>query len=138
MGRERSFEEILPGEEHTRAFEVTGALVTAFAELTGDTSPIHVDAEAARARGFGDRVAHGALLSGLVSAVVGTELPGARGLLHSLEMKFKRPCLVGQRVRVTLRVAEKVESVRVLILDAVVAAEDGTVLARGKVQSGMV
>jgi acyl dehydratase len=140
MGRpaaDRAFEDIATGEEATRSLEITPALVDAFAEVSGDTSPIHVDGAAARARGFEDRVAHGALLVGLVSGIVGTQIPGARGVLHSIEMKFKRPCCVGRRITVSVTVREKIPSVRTLLLDATVRDESGTLVAQGRFQSAV-
>jgi acyl dehydratase len=96
-----------------------------------------MDAASARARGFEDRVAHGALLVGLVSGVIGTQLPGPRGVLHSVEMKYKHPCLVGQRVTVVVKVIEKFESVRTLVLKVVVWDNEHKLLANGRIQSGV-
>jgi acyl dehydratase len=137
MVRDRRFEDVQLGEEASRTFAVTAELVDGFARLSGDVSPIHVDVETARARGFEERVAHGALLGALVSSVVGTELPGARGLLHAIELKFKKPCCVGRSVTVTLKVVEKIEAVRALVLDATLQDDRGTVVAQGRVQSGV-
>ena len=137
MVRDRAFEELGVGDRAARTFDVTEELVLGFARLSGDVSPIHVDAEAARARGFEERVAHGALLGALVSAVVGTELPGSRGLLHALELKFKKPCCIGSRVTVSLELVEKIESVRTVVLAATLEDERGSVVARGRVQSGV-
>jgi acyl dehydratase len=52
----RTFEDIALGEEATRSLEITPALLDDFAAVSGDISPIHVDVDAARARGFEDRV----------------------------------------------------------------------------------
>jgi 3-hydroxybutyryl-CoA dehydratase len=134
----RTFEQIGLGDEASSSLVVTAALIDAFVAISGDASPIHVDAAAARERGWPDRVAHGALLVGLVSGLVGTRLPGARGVLQSLSMKFRRPCCVGQRIEVSVRVREKIESVRTLVLDARVRDESGSVLAEGSFQSGVV
>jgi acyl dehydratase len=138
LAANRAFEDIVPGEEATRSLEITPTLLDAFAAVSGDTSPIHVDADAARLRGFEDRVVHGALLAGLVSGIVGTQLPGAGGVLHSMEMKFKRPCFVGRRITVSVKVREKISSVRTLLLDATVRDELGVLVAQGTFQSGAI
>jgi 3-hydroxybutyryl-CoA dehydratase len=134
----RAFGDIVPGEEATRSLEITPALLDAFAAVSGDTGPIHVDADAARSRGFEDRVAHGALLAGLVSGIVGTRLPGASGVLHSMEMKFKHPCCVGRRITISVKVREKIPSVRTLLLDVTVRDEMGALIAQGTFQSGVI
>lgn len=137
MVRDRRFEDIQLGEEASRTFAVTAELVDGFASLSGDVSPIHVNAETARARGFEERVAHGALLGALVSNVLGTELPGERGLLHAIGLRFKKPCCVGRSVTVTLKVVEKIEVVRAVVIDVTIEDDRGTVVAKGSVQSGV-
>lgn len=137
MARNRPFEGLCVGETAARRYLISDELLDAFVALSGDDSPIHVDAAAARARGFPGRVAHGALLAGLVSGVLGTELPGAAGVLHRLELKFKRPCCVGDQVTVTVRLEEKVESVRVVLLGARVTGEDGVLRAVGTAQASL-
>ncbi|MBM3776036.1 MAG: acyl dehydratase, partial [Acidobacteria bacterium] len=70
------------GRTAEREIPVTADLIDRFVLLSGDNSAIHVDDAAARARGFRGRVAHGMLLGSLVSAVIGTELPGHIGVLQ--------------------------------------------------------
>ena len=131
------FESFSLGEEASRHFDITPSMLDAFVSLSTDDSPIHVDETAAKARGFPGRVAHGALLGALVSGVVGTELPGARGLIHSVELKFKRPSCVGDRVQVVVGVSEKIVSVRVLILKVRILDQQQRALATGRVQVGL-
>jgi 3-hydroxybutyryl-CoA dehydratase len=64
------------GERDSFAKTVTEADVIAFASLVGDFNPIHVDADYARKSRFGRRIAHGMFAGGLISAVLGTKLPG--------------------------------------------------------------
>ena len=75
--------------------------IDAFARLSGDVSPLHVDAGYAREAGFRDRVVHGALLAALASRLIGTELPGRRALLLSLRLDFPAPTFVGDVLDVT-------------------------------------
>jgi 3-hydroxybutyryl-CoA dehydratase len=123
------------GRTARRSFEITAELVAAFAGLSGDRSPIHVDDEAARRRGFRLRVAHGALQAALVSAVLGMDLPGACGTLQSLEMQFRKPCYPGDRVEVEVRVAEAHDSVRTLLLRIRITNQDRELVSSGKAQS---
>ena len=78
----------------TRTF--TEADVAAFAAVTGDPNPIHVDARAARSAGFEGTVVHGMLCAGMFGAVIGATFPGAVYATQSLS--FRAPVLVGQAV----------------------------------------
>jgi 3-hydroxybutyryl-CoA dehydratase len=77
--------------------------IVAFAQVTGDTNPVHLDAEYAAATSFGERIAHGMLSAGYISAVLGTVLPGPGAIYLSQTLAFKRPVRIGDEV--TARVA---------------------------------
>ena len=105
-------------------FEVSiaEADVHTFANLVGDLNPLHLDPQHAATTDLGGVVAHGALLAGLVSRVVGMYIPGERALLLALRLQFPKPVLYPARVRVTARLASfdeqrGVGSVRVAIAD---------------------
>ncbi|MFZ4696227.1 MAG: MaoC/PaaZ C-terminal domain-containing protein [Verrucomicrobiia bacterium] len=98
------------------AFETVldAASVDAFASLSGDRNPIHMDAASAAALGFGGRVVHGMLLSTLVSRLVGENLPGGNVLLLSVKIGFHKPALVGDRVRVEGEIVSESHSTRAI------------------------
>lgn len=73
--------------------EITARDVEDFARLSGDFNPLHTDAEYARTTEFGRPVAHGALLVGLVSRVLGMHIPGRRSLILSMKISFPKPLL---------------------------------------------
>ncbi|RLU14761.1 hypothetical protein DMN91_012648 [Ooceraea biroi] len=82
---------------------ITNDDILKFAELTGDYNPIHT--ESAR------NIAHGALLNGLVSGLIGTKLPGAGTVVIEQNLTFPKPCYAGDTVEVTV----KIVSVRKII-----------------------
>ncbi len=126
VGRCAAVEQVLTAEDTRR-----------FAELSGDVSPLHVDAAFARSRGYARCVVHGAHLAALVSRLVGVHLPGEAALLQSLSLQFKRPVLVGSRVRVTGVVDQLSEAVGAAVLRITVAdADDGRTVAAGKATVG--
>lgn len=111
--------------------DVGEADVMTFAKLTGDLNPLHVDPQRAAQTDLGGVVAHGALLAGFVSRVVGMHIPGERALLLSLRLQFPKPVLYPSRIRVRAQLAwfderRNVGSVRVTIIDV---ARGWTVLA---------
>ncbi|HUJ10931.1 MAG TPA: MaoC family dehydratase [Verrucomicrobiae bacterium] len=69
--------------------------VAAFAELSADDNPLHMDEEVARSYGFPRRVAHGMLALSAISRLIGTQLPGPGSLWISQDLKFPAPVLVG-------------------------------------------
>jgi len=127
----------LVGRSVRREFAITAELVDAFADVSGDRSPIHMDDEEAAARGFDGRVAHGVLLAALTSSVVGMHLPGPDSVLHRVELSFHRPSYVGDRITIELKVHEAHDSMRVLICRVRATKQDGQLVARGKVQCGL-
>jgi len=80
--------------------------IVAFAEVTGDTNPVHLDADYAAKTSFGQRIAHGMLSAGYISAVLGTQLPGPGAIYLSQSLKFKRPVKIGDEVVAQVTVTE--------------------------------
>ncbi len=80
---------------------ITEDMIDQFTALSGDCSSLHVDSAFARKRGFAKRVAHGALLTALISRLIGVHLPGQNALLLSLNLRFSAPTYGGDEVRVT-------------------------------------
>ncbi len=110
-----------------------------FAALSGDASPLHIDAGFARRRGFDDRLVHGAYLVALASRLVGMSLPGRNALLLKMEMSFAAPVVPGTRVRVTGTVEQISEAVRSAVIGVrITDAGKLSPLARGKLTVGFI
>ncbi|HYW79516.1 MAG TPA: MaoC family dehydratase [Thermoguttaceae bacterium] len=126
------------GRAASRQFPVTDALIGAFADLSGDRSPIHVDETVARDRGLQGCVMHGALQASLVSCVLGMDLPGPCGMLQQLALQFRKPCYAGDQLTVTVEVEEAFDSVQTISMSVRIVNQDGRLVTSGKAQSGVV
>lgn len=103
------FDDYLPGQQFDSAARtVTEADVVAFAGLSGDYNPLHVDAEYARRTPFRQRIAHGLLVEAIASGLAhGTGIfDGTISALAEIEIRFQRPVFLGDTVRLRLEVAE--------------------------------
>jgi 3-hydroxybutyryl-CoA dehydratase len=85
---------------------ITEADILLYAAVSTDTNPLHIDAEAAAAGPFGQRVAHGMLTAGLISAVLGTRLPGPGCVYLAQTLRFRAPVKIGDTVTATVEVTD--------------------------------
>jgi 3-hydroxybutyryl-CoA dehydratase len=98
------FEDLSVGQTASFGKTVTEADILLFAAVSGDTNPVHINAEAAAATMFKERIAHGMLSAGFISAVLGTRLPGPGTIYLSQTLKFRAPVTIGQTVTATVEV----------------------------------
>lgn len=85
---------------------IAEADVYAFAGITGDFNPVHVDQVAAEASRFGTRIAHGMLTASLISTVIGMKLPGPGCIYMSQSLRFTAPVFLGDTVTAVAEVTE--------------------------------
>ena len=97
-------EDLQVGQGAERLFAITDAAVRAFAEVSGDHNPVHLDEAYAARTIFRGRVAHGMLLAGHISAVLGEQLPGPGAIYLSQTLNFEHPVRIGAEVRVRVEV----------------------------------
>jgi len=99
-----AFEDLHVGQTASIGKTITEADILMFAAVSLDTNPVHLNAEAAAASIFKERVAHGMLSAGLISAVLGTQLPGAGTVYLAQTLQFRRPVKIGDTVTATAEV----------------------------------
>src|SRR5690606_4136883 len=83
---------------------MTDEKVREFARLTGDTNPLHLDEKFAKQTRFGRRIVHGAMVTGLLSKLAGTKLPGPGAAVLSAQFTFKKPCYVGDTITASIEI----------------------------------
>lgn len=102
------FEDLNEGMSADFSKTVTEQDIVKYAEISGDTNPVHLDADYAAATMFKERIAHGMLTAGFISAVFGTKLPGPGSIYVNQSLKFRAPVKIGDAVTATVTVTSKV------------------------------
>ncbi len=102
----KTIHDMHPGDTASFTKTISEADVYAFAGITGDFNPVHIHREYAEGTIFKARIAHGALLGGLISAVHGMHLPGPGAIYISQSVRFTRPVYFGDSITATVEVAE--------------------------------
>ncbi len=122
------FEDLSVGQEASLSNTVSGANIVAFAEISGDRNPVHLDADYAATTMFKERIAHGMLSAAYISAVFGMKLPGPGAIYMSQTLKFKAPVKIGDTVVTTVKVAELVPEKRRARFECVCTVNDKPVV----------
>jgi 3-hydroxybutyryl-CoA dehydratase len=102
------FEDLRVGMSETYSKTVKSSDVIGFAEISGDRNPIHLSEHFAAKTQFGSRIAHGLYTASLLSAVIGTRLPGPGAIYLSQTLTFHAPVRIGDTVEATVTVSELV------------------------------
>lgn len=123
--------EIKEGEKAEIAKTISEADVYSYAGITGDLNPAHINEEYAKKTFFKTRIAHGMLLGGFISAVIGTRLPGPGTIYISQELNFKAPVQFGDTVTAEVEVAEIIHEKNRVTLATKCTNQDGTLLVDG-------
>jgi len=104
-----SIENISLGDIASFEKTITEADVYMYAGVTGDLNPVHINAVHAENSIFKERIAHGMLSAGLISAVLGLHLPGPGTIYLSQNLKFTAPVKIGDTVKAEVEVIERLE-----------------------------
>jgi 3-hydroxybutyryl-CoA dehydratase len=110
-------EDLAVGMTEVFSKTVTDADISLFAGVTGDTNPVHLNQEFAEATMFKGRIAHGMLCAGLISAVLGTKLPGPGCIYIGQNLSFKAPVKIGDTVSARVTVREIIAGKRRVVFD---------------------
>ncbi|MGL6065041.1 MAG: MaoC family dehydratase [Fusobacteriaceae bacterium] len=111
---------------------ITPRDVDLFAEISMDRNPVHLDEEYASKTMFKKRIAHGILVTGLISAVLGTRLPGEGAIYMGQEIKFMAPVFLGDTITAKVEVIELISEKNRVVVSTTCTNQDGKVVISGK------
>lgn len=120
------------GDSFSKERLVTDELVRAFAEVSGDYNPIHLDEEFAKNTRFGRRIAHGMLSGAFISAVLGYEFAEKKIVYLSQTLKFTAPVYIGDTVTTTATITNIREDKNIVTMDTVCTNQNGEVVVKGE------
>jgi 3-hydroxybutyryl-CoA dehydratase len=126
-----TIDKIKVGQIHEHAFTVTEEMIERFAQATGDNNPIHLDEEYAKGTMFKKRVAHGMLLAGILSGVLGTQFPGIGTIYMSQTLRFSKPVFIGDEIALSLKVLELIHEKNRVRLETVCTNQGGDTVLSG-------
>ncbi|HQU86766.1 MAG TPA: MaoC family dehydratase [Pyrinomonadaceae bacterium] len=120
------------GEKFSTTKQITDEVVRAFAELSGDFNPIHLDDEFAKTTRFGKRIAHGMISGALISAVLGYQLRDRSVVYLSQTMKFVAPVFIDDTVTATATVTNIREDKPIVTIECVCTNQNGETVVKGE------
>jgi 3-hydroxybutyryl-CoA dehydratase len=100
------FEDLHIGQTATLSKTITEADILMYSAVSLDTNPLHLNEEIASQSRFGGRIAHGMLSAGLISALLGTKLPGPGTIYMRQSLMFKAPVRVGHTVNAMVEITD--------------------------------
>ncbi len=120
------------GDKFSVSKQITDEIVRAFAALSGDFNPIHIDEEFAAQTRFGKRIAHGMISGALLSAVLGYEFKERKIVYLSQTMQFVAPTFIDDTITATATVVKIREDKPVVTLRTVCTNQDGETTVSGE------
>ena len=124
--------DLVPGQKAKRSQTLTAEHVAGYAELTGDYNPLHFDETFAAQTRFGRLVVQGGLTTGLLHALVATDLPGPGTVFLSQDWRFTAPVFVDDTITAAAEVLSVHESKPVCQLKVTVTRQTGDVVLEGE------
>lgn len=121
-----------PGDKVSRTTVITDDMIRAFAALTGDTNPVHLDDVYAAGTRFGRRIAHGMIAAGLISATLANDLPGPGTIYLSQTLQFKAPVYPDDTITTTVEVKSARPDKPIVTLGTVCSNQDNVVVLEGE------
>lgn len=116
-------------EEYVKKF--TEKEVELYAQITGDYNYVHMDEEKAKKSFFKGRIVHGQLVGGLISALLGTKLPGGGNIYLEQSFEFLKPVRIGDTIKAKVIITEIILKKKVLVFDTFCINEQDEIVLKG-------
>jgi len=128
----KTIDELNVGQTASFTKTVSESDVYLFAGITGDFNPAHVNESYAKKTAFKTRIAHGMLSAGLISNVLGNQLPGPGTIYMQQQLNFRAPVAIGDTITATVEVIEILREKKRVRLKTVCTNQDDVVVLDGE------
>lgn len=132
-----TYEDLSIGQTAEFSRNITIEMMDKFCEISGDVNPLHKEEAFAKDKGYPGRVVYGMLTSSMYSCLGGVYIPGENCLLQSVHADFLAPVFIGDTLTCTGKIVEKNDSVRQVVIKAVIRNQDGKKVSRAKIEAGV-
>lgn len=126
------------GDIIEKIFTVSDEVYQGFISVFNDRNPLHTDEAYAIEKGFKSRVMHGNILGGFLSYLIGECLPEKNIIIHSQEIRYRRPVYLHDKLKLTAEVIQVSESVKTIEIKFQFENQDNVKVALGKIQIGYI
>lgn len=128
----KTLQELNIGDNASFSKTITESDVYLYAGITGDFNPAHINEQVAKEGIFKERIAHGMLTAGLISAVLGVHLPGPGSIYLGQTLKFTAPVRFNDTITATVTVKEKKEEKNIVILETICTNQNEEMVLKGE------
>ena len=128
----KSINELSVGERSSFSKTISESDVYLFAGITGDLNPAHINEQYASDTFFKGRIAHGMLVAGFISTVIGCQLPGPGTIYVKQDLTFLAPVRFGDTITATVEIIEILEEKNRVILKTTCTNQEDTVILDGQ------
>lgn len=132
------FEELHIGLSESFKVKITDEMLDLFIKISGDKNPMHSSEEYAKNKNYPSKVIHGLLSSSFYSTLVGMYLPGEKCLLHGIDISFRKPVFVGDKLEIYGEIILLNEVYKVAEIKAYIKNQSGEKISTAKIRVGVI
>lgn len=127
-------QELYIGQKAEYSKVITKEMVETFSEISGDINPLHLDDNYAKNTIFKGRIAHGILVSGLISAVIANKLPGEGSIYLTQSLKFIKPVRLNDKITAAVEIISIDDENSKITLSTICRNAEGKIVIDGEAQ----
>ncbi len=120
------------GDKFSKERTITDELIRAFAEISGDRNPIHLDDKFAGSTRFGRRIGHGMLTAAFISGVLGNQEIERKVIYLGQTLKFVSPAFIGDTITTTSTVTAIRDDKEIVTLSTICTNQHGETVVSGE------
>lgn len=127
-------QELYIGQKAEYSKVITKEMVETFSEISGDINPLHLDDNYAKNTIFKGRIAHGILVSGLISAAIANKLPGEGAIYLTQSLKFTKPVKLNDKITAAVEIISIDDENSKITLSTICRNAEGKIVIDGEAQ----